>query len=206
MRRTPRKSDSHRNRGQSWEQMLEAWHDLYARRGTAHVTRTPPSVRPIGAFEGGQFRAVYTGKGPPDYMGAVAVPGRLAVPVVFDAKEELSGQPKAGLKFAFSKIPDHQATDMDRFTAVGALTFVAVNVPWRQYVVWWAGLSPYWWRWREEGGRPASLPLAKLMPTEGNLDRCSMVDLQEGLPGVRVDRMRRDGWLAVVQDVIASHE
>lgn len=140
---------NHGNRGQRWEDRLDAWHASYRRSGRAYVVRTPPPVKLLSAVERGRFTACFSSAGPPDY--SAIVDGRA---LVFDAKRT------AKARLSFSAVADHQAQHLDEAELAGGLPWLAVSSgETGAWCVWWSEIRADWRRWRLRGGRPASLLL-----------------------------------------------
>lgn len=132
---------THGRRGRGWEARLKVWHDTYRRQGVAWVVHTSPGMKRVGDGSGGdRFEAVFSSKGPPDFVGVA-----LGRPVVFDAKESSDARWSPG------RITEHQAADLDAATQAGAFAFVALRLGvtcaaggGREWVVPWSELRPRW--------------------------------------------------------------
>lgn len=165
---------SHANRGKGWEQLLEMYHARYEAQGRAVVIRTPPPMRILRAIKPGQFLAVYSSAGPPDYM---ALAGGVAFLV--EAKECNAE------RWALKNLHPHQGMRLDQWEAQGGRGAVLLHHV-RSSSAWvlpWYRLSPIWNRWHEKhskGQRAAS--------GTASLGRADF--LQIGLP------FGQDGWLS----------
>jgi penicillin-binding protein-related factor A (putative recombinase) len=162
------------NLGVGWEEVLQAWHDRYRAEGRAVVFRTPPPVQLLSRIApGGEFRARFKGKGPPDYAGVA-----LGVPVSFEAKDCSSGE------WAFGGLELHQAEAFDDWWRSGGTAFVAIRFGRRAFVLPWDRLGPVWRAWHTRVGR-AKAGEGKLLPT-----RCAELGFLMPHPG---------DWLGALQ-------
>jgi recombination protein U len=147
---------SHANRGRDWELLLDFWHDRYRLEGRALIHRTPPPVRVLSRVTDGIFRGQFLGLGPPDYAGVVAGfgPSRLSTAraVAFDAKD------CADVRWKFEHLAEHQARDLEEWSAVGGYAFLALRLQGQGWVVPWSWLGPRWWAWatRREQAKPGT--------------------------------------------------
>ena len=98
-------------------------------------------------------------KGPPDFFGVL--PGGMGI--LFDAKSTESR------RLSFGAIPEHQARALEAWEAAGGVAGIAAKVDGSGWWIPWTTLGPQWWRWREEGGRPASVDLDWLGTNAGAL-------------------------------------
>lgn len=113
-------------KGAGWEVQLRSWHRAYRAAGLAHVIKTEPPVKVIRMLPKGRFTGVYLRKGPVDFVG-LTIHG----PVAFDAKHTDSA-------WTVSSMLEHQRKDLDRWAALGAFAFVALQCPQGQFVLPWA--------------------------------------------------------------------
>lgn len=113
--------------GQGWEAQLRSWHRVYRANGLAHVVKTEAPVKVIRQMGKGRFVAVYSRKGPVDFIGAARGLGTVA----FDAKHTDKST------FAVSVVPEHQRRDLDRWADQGAVTFIALRCSHGCYVLPW---------------------------------------------------------------------
>lgn len=120
-------------RGKGWEARLNAFHEAYRRQRRALVFQAHP---PAG------LRA----KAPPDFFGVCR--GRS---LLFDAKSTRVN------RLDFGRIANHQAVDLEAHHQHGGLSFIALDLGARSFVVPWGSLSPLWWGWRERVSRQASV-------------------------------------------------
>lgn len=199
MSRTRRKPPGrgHANRGKGWESVCDAWHDLYARRGDpVWIIPTGAKVKQVSRMGklhregqrvvidprsgGNTFAACYAEGGPPDYAGIALGKG-----FAFDAKQSLTSD-----RFSFGLLKEHQAGHLDSTVNAGGYGWLLVQLKLRSWLLWWDRLSPHWWRWKREGGRPASLKPTD--PDEG------MEDVAVRLPGY--------GWLPLLRERIAEDQ
>lgn len=125
---------THARRGRGWEARLRVWHDEYRRKGLAWVVHTSPGIKRVGGSSGDMFGAVYSSKGPPDFVGVIGS----GQAVVFDAKETDAA------RWATSALPPHQAADLEAVRNLGAFAFIALRlgpkVAQRAWLVPWACL------------------------------------------------------------------
>lgn len=144
MSRRKASRSSHANRGLEWERLLEGHHKILEQRGHAIVFRTPPPVQLLGRLgKPGQWRAVVTGDGPPDYVLLMNLDGQ-PVPVAMEAKDS------ANKRWSFDKLKEHQANHLQRWHELGGLSVVAFrHQPTKSMwlLPWWE-LGPQWNRWR----------------------------------------------------------
>jgi penicillin-binding protein-related factor A (putative recombinase) len=156
---------------------LEVLHRRYREDHLAWVKHAHPEVRIVGGKD-----VAFSGKGPPDFVGAL-MGGRS---VCFDAKETRDST------WSFGLLKDHQARDLGAVRRMGGLSFLFI---WFRHVnpgvlgcVMWEDLEDRWWRWRESGGRPASIrfddPAVVVCDGEGDWIRALGVgdDRIEGRP------------------------
>ena len=120
------------NSGKGWETQLMAWHATYRRAGKAWVVKTNPPVGVIGSVSNGHFHGVYTGKGPPDFVGVI---GPTGIAVAFDAKDTRAS------RFDFSQIKAHQAQALDDCQRAGGICFIALRFQGRAFVLPWGALG-----------------------------------------------------------------
>lgn len=132
-------------RGAGLETTLQLVHQRYRRDRLALVFHAHPEAKYLS--DGIRF----VSKGPPDFVGFTYPDGR---GVIFDAKET------AKSSFPFRSLAPHQARDLEAGFLCGARSFLLLHYTRaRRYAVLpWALLRDDWWRWHEEGGRPASIP------------------------------------------------
>ena len=135
-RRTP-----HANRGKAWEEILEFHHQRVQARGLGVVFRTPPPVKLLARLHGGQWRAVLTQEGPPDYLGLLRGP-KGPIPVAMEAKD------CAGDRWSMKELKPHQAAALQWWTDLGGLGVVALRHRSRGWMIPWSQLGPHWSRWR----------------------------------------------------------
>jgi penicillin-binding protein-related factor A (putative recombinase) len=122
------------SRAAGWEVQLDHWHAGYRARGEADVQRVHPGVKVLGKPDAkGQFRACWAGVGPVDYLGILA-DGRA---VAFDAKS------CAAASWSRSVIPDHQAALLTRWSEMGAVAGIALQMPTSRWWLSWAVLRDY---------------------------------------------------------------
>lgn len=152
----------HANRGKAWEELLEVHHRRVQARGLGVVFRTPPPVRLLARLRGGQWRAVLTQEGPPDYLGLLRGPGG-PLPVAMEAKDS------AGSRWGLKELQAHQAAALQSWTDLGGLGLVLLRHGGRGWVLPWTTLGPVWTRWRasQVAGRKAPRGSASL--GEGDL-------------------------------------
>ena len=141
---------SHANRGRAWQRKLARIHTGYRRDRRASVHETQPAVKVLGRVgSDGTFRACFGGEGPPDFSGIAA-----RVSVLFDAKDCTSRK-----SWPLDDLPEHQAKDLEAHMVNGGRSFVVLRIK-QAGLSWflpWETLGPFYWRWFDGGGRPASV-------------------------------------------------
>ncbi|MCP4307289.1 MAG: hypothetical protein GY788_20955 [bacterium] len=175
----------HANKGLAWEQMLSDANYRYQAKGDACVWKTHPE-----AFLR-QGRLAYKAKGPPDYMGALAG-GRA---VVFEAKRCAAGTKR----WPLSKLLEHQAGALDRYAALGAITFVALRWGRVGWLLPWAhgprllapDLPELWQRWsaRAHERHPERMPKGWASLTREQVEQMGV----EITGGAWLDAVHRSG-------------
>lgn len=137
------------NRGDAWEAVLDGRHEVYARMGQAQAVRAYPPHKQIRRLKGAQAVVVFTGKGPVDYIVATT-----STTYHLDAKD------CAGLIFPLANLEEHQATHLDRVTALrddhvgGILLRLGIEAsPRAWFVPWRPGLRQRWHDWHGAEGR-----------------------------------------------------
>lgn len=151
-------------RGAGWEACLENWHRAYRADRLAWVVKTNP---PVKLLQGG---AVFSAKGPPDYIGTL-VGGRC---VVFDAKDTASA------RWNLAEVKEHQAAHLQHASQLGAFCFIALRQRGAGFVLPWDAIEPLYRAWfRGDAGRG-----------DGSLTEADVRRL--GVP------MDDEGWLAGV--------
>lgn len=154
-------SRSHANRGKAWEQWLDRVHLIYQMQQRAVVVRLQPRFKVLGQAGKGQFRGVWEGPGPVDYVAMAQ--GQV---FAFDAKS-------SGHRLTFEGIPREQALCLDAWQQQGAYTFIALcltgNPPGSgamgAYVVPWVNFRALYWEWQDAprgSGKKASLSVRDL--------------------------------------------
>lgn len=131
----------HANRGKAWETLLEYHHTRVQARGLGVVFRTPPPVKLLARLRGGQWRAVLTQEGPPDYLGLLQGT-RGPISVAMEAKD------CAGTRWALKELQPHQAAALQSWTDLGGLGLVLLRHQGRGWALPWSKLGPIWTRWR----------------------------------------------------------
>jgi recombination protein U len=134
--------------GKSFEAIIDAALEFYARRGEAIIEKTPEPMRPTKDLGGGRFIAFYEKQAQPDYKGALHN-GRA---VVFEAKHT------TGDRIEQSRVTETQAATLDRYAAMGAECFVVVGFDMREFFrVPWAVFRDMKTRYGRKYATPADL-------------------------------------------------
>jgi recombination protein U len=110
----------HANRGKRLEDLIEFFGYKYQSSNEAYLIKYPPLVKHLRSLKNGQFVAVYSSKGQPDYF--LISNGES---FLFDAKEF------AGNRFPFSSLHAHQFNALNQFENCGgnsALLFHAKSI------------------------------------------------------------------------------
>lgn len=128
-------------KGAPWELQNERWLEALAEAGLAWGVRCHPEVKVV------RTRVIFSGKGPPDFMGLTHTGQAFA----FDCKHE------ATLRFYFHMVPLHQAEALDRVLALGGLAFISAELAGGRVAIPWARLRPLWWAWHRGQPGPASV-------------------------------------------------
>ncbi len=118
--------------GEAWERLLCALHARYIREGVAVVERCHPEVKQVGVAPGGRFIGIRPKWGPVDFVGTL----RGGRAIVFDAK--WTGK----RLFPCANIEPHQARDLARHAAAGAVVGIAASTPDGCFWLPWAAIAP----------------------------------------------------------------
>ena len=131
-------------RGKVLETRLAGRHELYWQRGVARIHKVHPEARNV------KGRIVYSGKGPPDFIGVLA-DGRS---VCFDAKESTTGK-----SFRLELVPPHQAQDLEAHAMLGGLAFFVVRTTAGEWMVPWRSVAEGYWTKTLKSISPAALDM-----------------------------------------------
>lgn len=132
---------SHANRGKAWEQIIEWHHKQVETKGLGLIFRTPPPMKLLQRLGGGQWRAVLTSEGPPDYLGLLKGPSG-PVPVAIEAKD------CAGDRWSLKELQPHQAAAFQAWADLGGLSVVLLRHKGVGWALPWERLGPIWSAWR----------------------------------------------------------
>lgn len=153
-----------RANGGRFETIIEQVCEIYRRKGTAYVTKTPEPMRPIKPLKGGQFVACFTSKAQPDYKGTI----RGGRAVCFEAKHTDSTRIEA------ARVTMEQTAALDMHHKLGAACFVLVSFGFQRFY------RVPWSVWRDMPGC-----FGKRSATETDLQPFK-VDIEHFLDGLGV--------------------
>lgn len=117
MSRKRRSQKRSQKNGALFENLIERTCTHYRGKGIADIKKTPEPMKPISPLGRGQFRAVYTKKGQPDFMGTLK--GGRSVQV--EAKHT-----QAKL-IQFDTVQDHQGLQLQNTERLGGLALIVIS-------------------------------------------------------------------------------
>lgn len=126
-----------RGQGRQWEEVCDNSRNVMQKNGLCHWFRLQPPVLKVGVGtrdQKGSFLAVYTGKGPPDWVmltGGVSILG--------DDKDCKKAPWRS------SQVKPHQANDFDLHERQGGIACVLLRMDDKsRWVIPWSRLKPLW--------------------------------------------------------------
>jgi len=122
--------------GAATERAVEAMLDRYRMQGVAFISKNSPPFTVTARGKGGRggVSGFFTGRGGPDYSGALAPRGQA---IAFEVKRSSSKRLPLYRRSDKPTLPRHQRDGLEQFARMGGVSGVLVSTKTAEGVKWW---------------------------------------------------------------------